>query len=344
MAITGLDGVLSVDQAVLASFGDKGKANSSFTSAIRGWKIHEYILLDRPASTVVQGGKECVIRMLCDGRVYGFKARVLDGGLTRPPQFRIAWPADVQSVGLRKHDRVTLQGACTVRLPCGDELDGELHDISAGGCGVYLDEEIPKGVQAGLSVTLSAGLAFEDPGATARSCVAKGPRYFVGFAFGELDDGTQRCIGGLIAETILGQRDASSRLARVLIYHGDAAQARALQQTLEQTASLDARVAPSVVDAFHALRSLTPSALVLPLQCETGSVAELCRMVFGAPGLKELPVFVLGDPASFEAQVLRELGVRDVIGECTALSNVLAGLLGIAVHTEATPPPSEPSN
>ncbi len=330
MTNTGLDGILSIDQTVLASFGTSGKPGSSFTSAIRGWKVNTYILLDRPASTVIQGGRECVIRLLRDGCVYGFRAWVLDGGLTRPPQFRIAWPDNLQSVGLRKHDRLTVTGSCSVQLPCGDVLDGELHDVSEGGCGVLVDEEIPKGVGVSLCISLASGVVLDDLRAIARNCLCKGSRHFVGFAFDGLNDDARRALDALVTTTILGQREVSSRAARVLIYHGDCEEARTLGNVVEGAADAEVRIVSSVVDAFHELRALPASALVLPLACKESSAVELCRMVFGAPGLKNLPVYVLGDPGSSEAATLRELGVRDVIRECKPLGDMLVNALGIA--------------
>lgn len=239
----------------------------SARAIIRGWQRGSYVLLDIPDDTGLgvgpRVGDRCKLRFLADGDACGLDATLIDlGSGSHFSYVRVAWPHAVTLTRVRRHQRVQVHIPCTVQIETGNPIEGEIHDISAGGCRVALDRALPQGSRISVSFTLPGNAA---PCSIAAETCAAGAfpgGAWLGCKFVDATEELRYAIDFFVATAAANLRAAPHHANRVLVVDPGLQQAATLKQALVSS-GCDVTTAPNVVDAFFWLRAATPVVLVL---------------------------------------------------------------------------------
>ncbi len=160
---------------------------------LRGWLRGQYLIVDRPRAPngfwlALQEHQHMVVRFVHNSHACAFDTKVLDWD-TRPrfPMMRLRWPDHIQRVGIRLHERYTMQGAVEAdyQIAPGEHqiLKGELVDISLGGCALAGPFALDDGTPLTLSFELPDGAPVHHLKAKIRSVRAFGRHYLAGCSF-----------------------------------------------------------------------------------------------------------------------------------------------------------------
>jgi len=141
-------------------------------TAIRGWRNEGYVLLDLPSSppNTLARSASCVVRFVAGGQACGFESRVLNPGTRSAPYIQITWPQHIESVEFRRYQRVQIAITCRARDAQGEESEGTIRDLSAGGCRIQLDRKLPVGSAVHVSFRLPDGTQVDDAPCVVRNC------------------------------------------------------------------------------------------------------------------------------------------------------------------------------
>jgi hypothetical protein len=176
-----------------------------------------------------------VVQFLNEGVVCGFSSEFLDSGATRPPLFRISWPAVVETLCLRRHDRLEIDLPCVAVLPCGTRLECRIVDISAGGCRLLLPERVMAHTDVVLDFDLGMEHRFEGVQALVRCSTQEGTDFPAGVQFVEMDDATQHAIDFFVAAERSNMRTERGTATQVLLLHSGAERMESMREAMRQT-------------------------------------------------------------------------------------------------------------
>lgn len=121
----------------------------------------DLLLLLGPAEFALAPGEHIVVRTLQSGKALGFTT-VVRQSVERPVRlYFVEMPKDLEVLNLRKSDRIDVFVPVDVRFASGkgDEentmlLQGNMLDISGGGCRVFTKRSIPPSTVVNVSFTL----------------------------------------------------------------------------------------------------------------------------------------------------------------------------------------------
>ena len=138
---------------------------------LKGWEAGEYLMFEAPIVKKEDGvggrqrrisvrkKSEVVVRFIKEGCVCAFREVVTDSLTLRDlPHFTVKWPVAFETAYVRKHERVRLSGKCEVTLADGSKVEGELRDISEGGCAIDMDTHLDR------DAVYTMDIAFPDGG------------------------------------------------------------------------------------------------------------------------------------------------------------------------------------
>ena len=112
--------------------------------------------------TKVHQENHVVVRYLHKGVVYGFKCTLISLIEEPVPLMLLSYPEEIETVALRKHDRITCLIPATVQVD-GRSCKGAIVDLSLGGCSfacpISPENELPR-IESGIDAVLS----FQIPG------------------------------------------------------------------------------------------------------------------------------------------------------------------------------------
>lgn len=288
-----LSGSLEVGRPVLAAVGVHQKGTRRFPSAIRGWSREEYLLLDRPEDFVARPSDQCVVQFLSDGVVCGFCSDLLDSGATRPPLFRIAWPDAVETLCLRKHDRIRVDLPCSATLPCGTQITCKMVDLSAGGCRLVLPERLMAHTEVQLDFNLGMDQAFEKVRAVVRCSAQEGTVFPAGLQFEELDAEKQHALGLFVAAERSGMRTAAGASPGVLLLHAGGKRLTSLGEAIRKT-GVRVVAEENLAHFFQRLASGRFRAALVPATHPHLSGSQLVHIVRDAAPADQLQLAVYG--------------------------------------------------
>lgn len=288
---------LSVGQPVITELNpDSGDAHHQrFRTTIRGWSDGEYVLLDWPdePGEAARIGRHmpCFVRYLHGGCACGFACRVADQDLVRRAQFEVTWPQKFEVMRIRQHDRVAVSVHGTIYNAEGKTIEGEVVDVSIGGCRLQLEQEAAAGDDLDVTFPLHPGLDVERVPIQVCSVQQQEDRWAVGCKFGKLDPRTRHDIEFFIAtaeERVRGMRGAARR---VLVLEEDFEQLAGLREFLVGT-GYEVATAASLVDAFYRLRLAPPDAFIVRGHLKELPSADVCRIVRHTRGCGKLPIIL----------------------------------------------------
>lgn len=316
---------LSVGQAVVVDPDPQDEDKSlRFSAFIRGWMKDEYILLDTRMetnrSTTLNRGQLCVLRFIAEGVAYAFTARVTDLGAGAYYDYaRIAWPTEVKRVSVRRHERVEVNIPCTVEVGGGAPIQGELLDLSVGGCRVVLPNSIGKGEKALLSFNLPDGGALSQLSGIVRNVVASKSGHSVGFEFQDLSEDSNREIGFYVAAVLNRHRTPAQQRPWVLVVDPKPERVGPLKEALEQQ-GVTVITEDNAATGITRLAVSTPSVLLLGYDQSPCTGLEVCRVIRTAARFASLPVFVYGEDASKEKDLLAQAEKAGATGAFPSIS------------------------
>jgi len=288
---------LCVGDVVLLQLDPAKKWEARYKTFVRGWHRPHHVLVDRPRTKgqFVQlfKGSPCVVRLLSQGKAVGFASRVLDWDSQRDQAYcRIAWPQDGDVVSFRRYERVDLAVPCTVTV--GDAThQGEVRDVSVGGCGVFAPAPVSDDASVELSFTLPDGLPVEGVQAEVRSVRRCPDGSFLGCQFSPGQEHIQSDMAFFVAALLPRSEPGQGRAPRVLVVEENEENATALRAKFEEQ-GWDVFVAGGSFEGMLRLRMLTPNALIVNEEQKDLGCLEMLQLLKSTRGLESLPVYIYG--------------------------------------------------
>ena len=286
---------LEVGAAALLHSAPNRKDGPRYKTCIRGWQAGSYVMHDLPPGDelVMTRNQPCVIRFVAKGNACGFDARVLAWGNQLNPFFRVTWPAQIERMAIRKHDRVQLRVPCTVKGPDGKTMEAELRDVSAGGIGIQLTDPLAQDAPLTVSFLLPDGAAIRDIACVVRSAKPDQDGAYHGCQFGEGHEDSKNAIEFFVSTTLERADGGRPGGRRVLFVEPNANQIAALREVL---AGHDVQVATAatVVDGFFRLRMVSPGVLLINYDQPGLDGIAVGKIIKGTPGLHVPPVILYG--------------------------------------------------
>lgn len=283
--------------AVLSVIAWRGGERSART-IIRGWQRGSYVLLDIPDDSGLgvgpRVGDSCKLRFLADGDACGLDATLIDLGSGSHFSFvKIAWPHAVTMTRVRKHQRVHVHVPCKVQVETGLPIEGEIQDISAGGCRIALDRPLPQ--KTGLTLEFALPGRASPVSVSAEVCAvgsfAGGA--WLGCKFTEINDETRYTIDFFVATTAANLRIGPQLSNRVLIIDPELAQSTPLKQALASQ-GYEVTMAPNMVDAFFWLRASAPSLILMNGEQKPFRGVDVLSSLRAIPEFAALPIVLYG--------------------------------------------------
>lgn len=294
---------LEVGRAVLLhtkrALGDEGRIRTF----IRGWQRGAYVLLDIPApadsGAPLRVHDPCTLRFLANGDACGCDSVVQDLGTGSHFSYvRVRWPQALSCVRVRKHERIHLHAPCAVSREDGKVIEGEIVDLSTGGCKVQLATILAKGQRLSLSFSLPDGSVIEGMNVNVCASGQDNDGAWVGCEYHDPEEAAIYDIEFFVATTLARLRVDRPSGSQVLIIERDAKQVNDLKLALRD-AGYQVTLAPGAVDGFFWLRLSTPSVLLTSVDHDVISGVEICKIVKATRQFKHLPIIVYGgDPAA----------------------------------------------
>jgi len=308
---------LEVGAVVMLHTEPARKDGPRFKTVLRGWRKPSHLLLDRPKTdagllVALQEGMPIVVRFLHEGRACAFDSVIIDWDTRRnAPYLRITWPPEIQYVTFRKHERVKLQAPCTVSAGRTGTFEGEIRDLSLGGCAVICQEgpgENPSNVR--LSFPLPDGIMVEEVRALVRNYRPGPEGVFLGLEFESNQERALNDILFFVTSRLerVGIPEKSSARVQVMVMDEDADFATRLRRCFERR-NIDAFIITGTVEGLTHLRGVAPRALLINAGMKDLPAVHTCILLRKTKGFENLGLYLYGgDPARF-ASLPQEAGI-----------------------------------
>lgn len=303
-----------------------GNPNSKrFPARLRGWELGHYLLLGLlpgGAVPVVRQGKECVIRFMHEGEVWGFSAIFAEQGLNAGfPLIQLYWPREVARVQVRKHERVAIQTPCTIELDNGTNCGATIDDLSGGGCSLLLDVEFAVGAILRLTFRMpDGGQVSRRPVVVRnrRSVPGQGIKY--GCQFQAVDD-KDHGIQLFVARKIATERGESAPHPQVLVLSRNELDVEMVQQSLANS-PFEVIEAAGILDLGYRLHSCEAVCILISFEQRELSAIEVLPLIRQSPGMGEIPLFMYGGGTGLRDQAL-SMGATLCLNDLSETSRIL---------------------
>lgn len=279
------------------------KDSRRYQTIVRGWRIGEYVMLDRPrvdarSYLMVREGQDCLIRYMLEGKACGFESRVLDFDTARGnPYMRIRWPESVEFTYFRRGERIktNLAGLAVVG---GGPVNCQIQDVSQGGCGLEMAQSLEKGTKLTLSCELPDGHRINQVPLVVCSVRPVGKHFFYGCAFEEAPHQGKDDLSFFVVSRLAAERgqEALAGSRRVLIVDADLERSASLCRNLARR-GIECVSANSALEAFYRLKALPPRAIAVAFEQRDLGGSEIARVVHCSPEFSALPMVVYATPS-----------------------------------------------
>lgn len=296
---------LQVGTVVIFATARFAARGARYKSVIRGWRVGGHILLDRPADehgvlASLQENQECTIRFVHNGLAVAFTSHIIEWDTRRAnPHLRISWPVSAETSSFRRFERVEVRFPC--RVLCDKrEIEGEVRDISIGGCGMELESPCDVGSSVNLSFELPNGSVIHHLDATVRMCRPVEQQFMVGCEFTSEKNVAQSDIGFFITSmrALLRKESPPRGDTRILALEHNSAFGHRLLVLFERKGCA-LTVVDNAMDAFHRMRLFAPVAVALCRDPTDLDALIICSTIRKHSEYSHVPIFVYGrlDPA-----------------------------------------------
>lgn len=292
---------LAVGKTVIFHAEPNRETAPRFKSAIRGWRKGSHVLLDRLKTpdgnfVTVHAGQPCVVRFLHEGHACAFDSAVIDWDSRRSsPYMRLMWPKEFKHACFRKFERVKVQAPCSVSVN-GQNWEGELRDLSIGGCGLEAGMLVAPKETVLLSFDLPDGALIRDIQAVVRSERKMNTGLFLGCEFASGQEAVEGDIAFFVTASLNQCRAEGPNgdpRPRVLVMDDDRDRCTKLRRKFEQ-GGCEVFLASNVVDGMLRLRMTPPAVLLASESLQDLAGTEVCRIVKMSPYAENLKVYVYG--------------------------------------------------
>ena len=300
--------------ASIISF-DMNKAAPRMRSTLRGWRYNAYFIFDIPADPsareLIGRSTHCIARMFADGTAIAFRSHIIDMTDEPHPVFRVAWPTQTETLPLRKTERVPFRSACSIDVN-GEPGQGELLDISLGGCGVVSARPLDPGMVITVGFTLPDGRLLQNVSAIVRSSAHEdGPGWLLGCSFQELSSEQVEALHYIVSLRLDQAEDGDHHVRRVLLM-GQSGEYITELRGLFESQGYQVLLTGSVLESLFRLRLQQPSAFILAAQTPEISGIDVCGMIRRAHGFDRMAIFLYGEIEPGKNEALRNAGVDGV--------------------------------
>ncbi len=268
-------------------------------AVIRGWLAGSYVLLDvsDEDDASLTRHQACVVRFIHEGKACGFPAEVLECGKRANTHCQVSWPESVEVVTFRKHERIAIGLKCTVSDGDNPSTEGQVRDLSTGGCGVLLPTAREEDTTLQLSFQLPDGAIIDGLPCVVRRVRAIGEGVLHGCEFQQAAAEVVQEIEFYISTTLERLRLEERTEPRVLFIEENGSRIQVLRQELGQR-GYDVAVASGIMDGFFRMRVVRPDLLLVNETQKGLNGADLCRIVRETHGFEALPIFLYGEGES----------------------------------------------
>lgn len=313
------------------------KESPRYPTVLRGWRKPSYMLLDRPKVSghfaAMRDNQPCVMRFVHEGRACAFDSVVLDWDTRQYNSYcRILWPRSVTVVSFRKAERVRATIPCKVHSPAGDE-EGFIRDMSLGGCGVEIKQQLPVNLPLSLSFSLTEGIESDNVKVIARSIRQSDDGYLLGCQF----VAGQTVVENDVAFYVMSSLNRSGRGdtgMRAILINKNPEEVQAIKSLLEQQGH-ESTVFPGALDALAYLRMSPISAVLLSQQQTELPGILIARLIRTSAGFENTPIFLMHADDAATVEQAAKIGVT----QCFASNAPSIEILSTMVRAiSATPP------
>ncbi len=278
-----------------------------YSTVVRGWLLNSYVLLDRPLAedddTDFSKPQRCLVRFVSEGKACGFPSALLKGN-SASPYLRVSWPRKIECIGIRKHERVEVQVPCVIAREEHSDVKGEVMDLSAGGCGVWVEDRIAPDTPVKLSFDLPDASRVSDAHACVRSVRPCGKGFLLGCMFDQEEEARTVC-DFFVSATIERMRGGGLQ-KRALLLESQDVRSDGTRMKLEEKGYRVITVT-GVLDAFFSLRMASPNCFWIGAEQAELSAFDICRIIRETKGFEKLPIFVIGGSDMGLAEELKEV-------------------------------------
>ncbi len=285
-----------------------GNPNSRrFPARLRGWELSHYLLLSLASGytmPVVRQGKECVIRFMHEGEVWGFSAVFAEQGLNAGfPLIQLYWPREVARVQVRKHERVAIQTPCAIELKDGATCNATIDDLSGGGCSVLMNAEVAVGAVLHLTFRMpDGGQVSHRPVIVRNRRPVPGQGIKYGCQFQAVDD-KDHGIQLFVARKIATERGESAPHPQILVLSRNELDVEMVQQSLANS-PFEVIEAAGILDLGYRLHSCEAVGILVSFEQRELSAIEVLPLIRQSPGMGEIPLFMYGGGTGLRDQAL----------------------------------------
>lgn len=321
-----------------------------FPARLRGWERGHYILVALvPGGTVpvVRQGKECVIRFMHEGEVWGFSAAFSDQGFESGyPIYQLYWPREVARVQVRKHERVAIKTPCTIEFEDGTQRQATVGDLSGGGCSLVVATEIAVGSPLRLSFKMpDGGNVSRRPVIVRNRRVVGGEGIQYGCQFQAADE-KDHGIQLFVARKIAAVRGESAPHLQILVLSRNERDLEMVQQCLAGQ-PYEVIEASGILDLGYRLHSCEAVAILISAEQKELSATEVLSLIRQSPGMEQIPLFLYGGGEGLRDQARHSgatLCLNDLSDTNLILSYLPRPVAPTAPEAEVPAPTSVPNS
>lgn len=320
-----LERCLKVGMEVYLDANPGHPSSKRFPARLRGWELGHYILVGVAAGggmPTVRQGRECVIRFMHEGEVWGFSAVFAEQGLNGGfPLIQLYWPREVARVQVRKYERVAIQTPCAVELEDGTNRPATIDDLSGGGCSVLLDSEIAVGATLRLSFRMpDGGQVSRRPVIVRNRRPVPGQGVKYGCQFQAVDD-KDHGIQLFVARKIATDRGESAPHLQILVLSRNELDVEMAQHSLAGS-PFEVIEASGILDLGYRLRSCKAVAILISFEQKELSAIEVLPLIRQSPGMDTIPLFMYGGGMGLRDQALA-MGATLCLNDLSETSRIL---------------------
>ncbi len=336
-----LESLLAVGTAVVFHTDPNRKDSPRLPSIIRGWHKPSQITVDRPRAmsgsfAMMYENQRCVARYVLEGKACAFDTQVIDWD-TRPhnPYMRVTWPKEIHYVSFRKSERIKFTAPCSL-VQGKNTWQGEIRDLSIGGCGLWTGVALKLGTNILASFELPDGTRVESVEALIRNVTETSRGYSLGCEFTPGQDYVENDIAFFFTTALgrSGKDDSPRFVVRVLILDDDKATGIALKQRFEER-GYEVFLSTNTVDGLYRLRAVLPAALLVSQNFGEVPGLEICRLVKLSRDVGALPVFVYGGVEKDFADRARAAGAANSFRPGAGMDEIAAAVGAAIANTSA---------
>lgn len=333
-----IEELLAVGQPAVLHTDPARKDGPRYPTAIRGWHVGSYILFDVPyienPFAVFGQLRSCVIRFLSKGEACAFTSAILNTVEKGTRYLKVAWPRLLKSVSIRQHERVSIRIPCQIAFEQWDLIEGEILDLSAGGCCLRMDMRVQPYTTLKVTFDLPDSTHLENVKTTVRSVRPSGDGFALGCMFDDDEDHARVSCDFYVSTTLACMRSNRRSQSRAVLLDGDLGRAEAVRAQLESL-GYQVSIVCGVLDAFFSLRVSPPVAMLLGTGQKELPALDICRIVRATHGFQQIPLFIYGEEDAEIRSRHAEFGVTGYITDLERFEDVVPRLAPESEEPEA---------